>query len=369
MRINDKLMTVVTGAVLAIGGAIVSLTFGEQHRQTETSDVVVVAGLSVPAQGQGIAAGTDRDVIVAAIEPETRAQTDGARIDLAGISIFDGEPVLAAPSEFSEIIMTRTPVELATPAFPKIVLGTPDVDVNIADLVQVPLVEAASCGLDVRATPIFGARVELKVVAPCHPDVVATIKHAGLTFKERLDAQGILELKVPAFAEYARFDIALADGTTSVVGAYVAGLSSLERVGIAWEGENDTFLHALQNGAALGSEGHIWRLNPASFAQARMSGGGYMSMLGNPELDDAALVQVYTLPMRARARAQIVELQIETLRGDTACGQEMAMRIAHHRVKSGAAQSEVSVTLPACGSEQDSLVLKNTVKDMKVARK
>jgi hypothetical protein len=398
MQINDRLMTLVTGAVLAIGGATASLFLGEDAGQEAPPQTIVVASLAtpsiptasdvamtrvdtdaivadapaqpdMPAKEDAAIAGVEAELIFAAVEPAKRAERDDAGTDLSEVAVLAEMPALAMPQDFSDITLTRTPAAFDTPSQPRVASNLPDLTFNIADLVKIPTVAQASCALDIRATPIFGARVTLKLIALCHPNVVVTIKHGGLQFKERLDADGAIELKIPAFAEYSRFDIELADGTTSTVGAYIAGLSALERVGIAWAGENDTFLHALQNGADIGDAGHIWRVNPNSFAKSRMNGGGYLVALGDPSIENAQLAQVYTLPQRAEKRAQIVELQIETLRADTACGGEMALRLAHHRVNSGAAQSKLSLNLPVCGADETSLLLKNTIKDMKVARK
>lgn len=359
MQINDRLLTVVTGVVLAIGGATASLFLGEDEAHIGDPNTVVVASTAPSVLPD----------VLTAIEPAQRAERADFKLDLNAFGELAVAPELAKPADFTDLMMTRTPAAVDMPKLPKVASGLPDMALDIADLVKIKPVEAASCALDLRATPIFGARVNLKLTAPCHPNVAVTIKHGGLTFKEQLDANGALELKVPAFAEYAQFEIELADGLTSTVGAYIAGLSGLERVGIAWNGADDTFLHALENGAAMGDDGHVWRVKPNSFAQARMNGGGYMLVLGDPSLKDAQLAQVYTLPTRPRKRAQIVELQIETLRGEYACGTGIDLKVAHHRAKSGAAQSELALTLPACGSEDTSLVLKNVIKDMKVARK
>ncbi len=359
MQINDKFLTVVTGVVLAIGGATASLFLGEDDAHITDPNAIVIASTAQPTLPN----------VLAAIEPAKREERGDFKLDLNAFGTLAVAPELAKPADFTDLVMTRTPSAIDTPELPKVAASLPDMPLNIADLIKIKPVEAASCALDIRATPIFGARVTLRLNAPCHPNVSVTIKHGGLQFKERLDKQGTLELKVPAFAEYSRFDIELADGLTSTVGAYISGLSSLERVGIAWSGADDTFLHALENGAKAGDTGHIWRVKPNSFAKARMSGGGYMMVLGDPTLENAKLAQVYTLPQRPRKRAQIVELQIETLRGEYACGTDIDLKVAHHRVNSGAAQSELSLTLPACGSEDTSLVLKNAIKDMKVARK
>lgn len=401
MRINDRLLTLVTGAVLAVGGATASLFLGEE--ETPTASPVVIASLAtpaltvsnldgnsdvvasdlsasgaittapampeIPANEDAVIAGVEAEIIVAAVEPNARETGDVTPTDLIDLDIVAIAPELAFPTDITDIVLTRTPVALDTPVAPRVTANLPSMAFDIAELVEIKTNDTASCALDIRATPIFGARVNLKLVAPCHPNVVVTIKHAGLQFKERLNAAGTLELKIPAFAEYSRFDIELADGMTSTVGAYIASLSAVERVGIAWAGANDTFLHAMENGAVAGGVGHIWRVAPNSYAKSRMNGGGYMVALGNPELENAELAQVYTLPQRSLKQAQIVDFEIETLRGEYACGANMSVRMARHRINSGAAQSELSLIMPACGSDDTSLVLKNAIKDMKVARK
>lgn len=359
MQINDRFLTVLTGVVLAIGGATASLFLGEDDAHINDPNAVVMASASQSVLPD----------VMAAIEPAHREERAEFKLDLNAFGDLAIAPELAKPADFAELVLTRTPAPIDMPDLPKVAAGLPNMPINITDLVKIKSVEAASCALDIRATPIFGARVTIKLNAPCHPNVDVTIKHGGLQFKERLDADGALELKVPAFAEYSRFDIELADGLTSTVGAYISGLSLLERVGIAWNGADDTFLHALENGADMGEDGHIWRVKPNSFAQARMNGGGYMMVLGDPTLKNAKLAQVYTLPQRPRKRAQIVDLQIETLRGEYACGTGIDLKVVHHRINSGAAQSELSLSLPACGSKDTSLMLKNAIKDMKVARK
>lgn len=387
MRINDKLLTFVTGVVLAVGGGAASLFLGDHGAEVGYKPNLTIASLSVPsiptqealpAQIRNDAtisrttptlptAEPETRVILAALEPATQKNDTGS--GLFEIAVLDGAPELAKPAEFSDIVLTRSFSEVPAPEMTRVATGLPSLKIDIAEQLNIPQINPISCDLDIRATPIFGARVQLKLTAPCHPNVIATIKHGGLQFKEVLDESGVLAIKVPAFEEYSRFDIELADGTKTTVGAYVAGMTSLERVGISWNGTNDTFLHAYQAAAKAGSDGHIWRLNTRSFAKARMSGGGYMTLLGNPDVKGAMLAQVYTLPATKRTAGQMVSLEIETLRGESACGENMHLKIALHRAKSGAAQSGLALVLPKCGAANSSLVLKNILKDMKVARK
>lgn len=392
MALNDKLLTVATGVVLAVGGAAASLLLGDHGTHGYQPNLTVAANLAAPqvptltdirptalvsdaplriaasAPPAKPEAETGR-MIFAAVEPATRTVPSAVRSDVITIAVQDGAPELATPADFSDIVLTRSIANVPAPKVTGLTNGLSVTLTDFKDALRIPQTPKVSCALDLRATPIFGARVKLKLKAPCHPNVNATIRHGGLQFKEKLNAAGQLELKVPVFAEYSRFDVELSDGTQSTVGAYIAGLSNLERVGISWKGANDTFLHAFQNGAGMGEAGHIWRLNPSDFALSRMEGGGYLAQLGDAGLSEPQLAQVYTLPLRMTAGQQIVSFAVETLRGETACGAAMKIQTARHQPNAKAGFRKISLRLPECGAVQTSLLLKNALKDMKVARK
>nr|WP_325248833.1 hypothetical protein [Amylibacter sp.] len=394
MALNDRLLTLATGAVLAIGGAAASLLLGDHGDSGYQPNLTVAANMSAPQiptasdifpslvtydapprinpetlPSEATQTPATDQMIFASVEPATRSTQSDAGADVITIAVLDGAPELATPADFRDIVLTRAIATVPAPEVSKIARGVPVTASDSTDFMRIPHTPKVSCALDLRATPIFGARVKLKLTAPCHPNVAVTIRHGGLQFKEQLDGAGHLELKVPVFSEFSRFDVELADGTQSTVGAYIAGLSTLERVGISWDGKNDTFLHAFQNGARIGDTGHIWRLNARDFAASRMDGGGYLTVLGNPDLKNAELAQVYTLPLRATERAQIVSFGIETLRGETTCGKTLNVKTASLQQNSGAAANTLSLRLPECGTLQSSLLLKNALKDMKVARK
>lgn len=394
MQITDRFLTIATGVVLAVAGGGVSLWLGEDH---STPDPVVVAALSVPHVSMPDLP-TERRLVVADVRtpdplytlqapdllaeaitaedaaPEKQAPlvfaavepgiTSDAGPDLAQptVSVADAAPEIAKLSEISGIVLTRSVSEFDAPSAPRVAAVEPSVGSGLKH-VTLPATPAADCALDVRATRLPGARVRLSLTAPCHPGVAVTVEHAGLRFKEQLNRQGYLSLKVPVFEEYAQFDIRLSDGTHTTVGAYVADLSALDRVGISWQGDDDTFLHARAAGSRFDGPGHVWRMRPGSFAQARMSGGGYLVSLGDPNLPDAVLAQVYTLP-HGPNRGTIVSVDIETLRQD--CAGRLGLSLATFGPRRGIIMKRLVTHTPACGSD-GSLVLKNVVKDLNVA--
>lgn len=391
MQITDRFLTITTGVVLAIAGGAASLWLGGEEKPGEplviaaltapevampsagaepsltVSDLGVTTLLPGPKAPRLDLAPVRQDVkdaqplILAAVEP---TMTGDARTDLAeaNVSVADVAPVIAKLSDIKGIVLTRSVTGIDAPSAPRVAAVEPSVGSGLQQ-VSLPATPAADCVLDVRVMRLTGARVRLSLAAPCHPQVDVVIEHAGLRFKERLDAQGKLALKVPVFAEFSRFNIILSDGTRTSVGAYISGLSSVDRVGISWSGANDTFLHARTAGSEWGGPGHIWRMAPRSYAEARMSGGGYLVTLGDPTLKKPMLTQVFTLPHRPN-RGALVSIEVETLRED--CGGRLDLALATHAPLRGAMTKRLVTRPAACGSG-DSLVLKNLVKDLNVA--
>lgn len=388
MPLNDKVLTLATGLFLAVGGGAASLWFGDHHGEKdivvatlgapnliapspEHTDVTlgpVIASMQEPVRVKDPAMpGVDRQstedtgLVFASVEPRANRPV-GA--DLAEIAVAAIAPEIADIAAITDIVLTRS-FELPDPPASNRSAAIQPVFGSGMKLVTLPAVPVADCALDVRATRLPGARVRLSIDAPCHPGVTATVEHAGLRFKEQLDNHGRLSLKIPVFEEYSRFDIRLSDGTQTTVGAYIADLSAVERVGISFAGADDTFLHATEVGADWDSDGHVWRLSPRSHARARATGGGYMTVLGNPDLPGARLVQVFTLPRRSNAGA-LVDFSIESLRSD--CGQSLDLRLARVGQDGATSQRQIDTKAMACG-EDGSLVLKNAVKAITLAQR
>lgn len=386
MRLNDRVLTVLTGVVLAAGAGAAALLLGDHGKRPE---VVVAALEPSPAEPPGAAlvlsdtsprdlaaaaapageapgapapseAPRDGAIVLASLEPEAaRAPAREVAPEVLQLSTA----ALPRIGEIRDIVLTRAAPEAPPPRAPRLAAVLPDAPDGL-QRIALPLQKITDCGLEVRVSRLTGARLRLRLEAPCHPGVPVTIEHAGLRFKERLDAQGRLSLKVPVFEEYARFDIRLPDGTATTVGAFVADLSRLERVGIAFSGSDDTFLHAMEPGATWDGPGHVWRLRPRSRAEAVIEGGGYMTLLGDPNLPDPELAQVFSMPRGKVAPPSPVEISVETLRD--ACGAPVSITLA--RLADGAPLLRTLTTTRAgCGGEA-SHVLKETLKPITLAQ-
>ena len=369
MALNDKMLTIITAVVLAAGGGAASLFLGD-HGDDRPELVVASVQPAAPApKSDGrVEVSTDREgAVVASIAPDAKAAKDTARADLVTIDVLAQAPELADISKITQIVPTRAWADVPNPSLPRVSTINTDQMPRGDVMFDQPVAPLVKCAPDVRVTQLTGARVLLKVTAACHSNSEVLIEHGGLRFKEKLDAEGKLSLKVPVFAEFSRFNITLSDGTRAEVGAYIAGLSQVDRVGISWSGADDMFLHGYVGGAAWGEETHVWRLNARSVSTARMFGGGYLVTLGNPNLDRPQLAQVFTLPHGGKNAGTFASVEVESLRGDVSCGGSLRLRTAQHTPQAGNGTQAVDVSLPKCGGDADSLTLKNLFKDMKVA--
>ncbi len=385
MQISDKSLTIATSICLAISVAVVGFVFREGKEPVEsnsslpTSSFTQMALVDSSAKTTGsyyldiapvnVPAKTSKPVrmlVFASLEPspgsdrspnrlgtiDFRAMTDAPQINLISES-KQTEGIVAIPSAAKSITAARSIANL--PQNSRTDLSSFDWRAQKSD----------NCSVELTTLSMTNARMKLAVAAPCHPNSEATFSYSGLQFRQRLGDSGRLELTLPAFSEFSEIDLILVDGTHASIGAYVAGLQSIERVGISWRGKDDTFLHAYEGSGTR--EKHRWRFSPGSVSRSHMDGGGYMTLLGDPNLDNPQLAQVYSHPSGRVPSANYVKLDVETLRGESDCGGELILRTAHYSPKAGYSRNTNRIHLTACGGENDSLVLNNIVKDLRMA--
>ena len=181
--------------------------------------------------------------VFASVEPATRTRVSPIDNSLHPGVLMEVAPELAAlaappvsePSSVYIVVLES----ITTASLPKKMSDQQRSDAAPSGYTRIP---ADFCNVEVRATPKSSARVQLRLHAKCHPNSVVTISHAGLQFQEKLGEFGQLALTIPAFSEFSVFGIELADGIKASAGAFVSGLSRIERVGISWSGTETTFL-------------------------------------------------------------------------------------------------------------------------------
>ena len=216
---------------------------------------------------------------------------------------------------------------------------------------------AVLCRVRVSAQAGIAAQVLLTVNAPCQPSTTVTIHHGGLSFREKLSAKGVLSLIVPAFSELAKFDVDLDDGQQKTAMAMVTGLARINRIAISWQGKNDIELLAVDR------ESHrISPENPRSLRQALLDNGGYVTVLGNPDLQDPVRAQVITF-FQASKQIKTVPVTLKL----TGCMPDFTIQTVRVQPNIGQSSSRLRLDATHCGKGSGNVVLNKVLESMTIA--
>jgi hypothetical protein len=228
---------------------------------------------------------------------------------------------------------------------------------------------AAQCDVTMTGTPMAAALVNLDLNAPCLPNERVTIHQNGMMFTDTTDAEGKLEVTVPALSEMAIFIASFSNTDGAVVSVHVDGTDAFSRAVVQSEIGSGVELHALEFGADYPDDGHVWSDAPGSVANAIAGKGGFVTLLGNPELQNGRMAQVYSYPTGLSTAAGDIDLSVEIAVTDGNCGQEIEAETLQDKATGGVKTQALDLTMPDCDAVGDYLVLKNMLDDLKVAAK
>lgn len=216
-----------------------------------------------------------------------------------------------------------------------------------------------------------GALVEIFLEAACHRGQRIEIRHAGLVFATRTSALGSATLLVPVLEPEAVIEAVFPNRRRAAITVSVPEAAAVDRVAVQWRGPAELVLHALEFGAVEGGEGHVWPGAPRSPEAALRLGGGFLLSLGDGALEDPARAQVYTLPHESETRTGTVRLVLEATGGANACATEVSASTLRREGEAGAASARIDLRfeLPPCGEPGQTLLLRNVVGDLKIARR
>lgn len=223
------------------------------------------------------------------------------------------------------------------------------------------------CGLSVTTTAIDGAQVALDIMDPCQPHSRVVIEHSGLNLTGRTDVMGLLTMDVPVFETPAFFTVRMPDGTSESSLAIVPDLGGYYRVGLQWNENRALELHALEFGATYGEAGHIWQGSAGSVDRALSGEGGFVTQVGDADVDSPMLAQIYSLPRDTLDTTGNVRLSIEAPVTEANCGQDTLARTLELEEDGSVAVIELTFTFPGCDAVGDYLVLQNLLQDLRVA--
>lgn len=245
---------------------------------------------------------------------------------------------------------------------------------TLAQPVAIPEVAAqtvaapsADCDVTLSAEPEAAALVTLVMEAPCRADEQLTVAHAGLRFTDTVAEDGLYMVTIPALTEEARFSITFTNGDTVTTRHMMPTVRDYDRVAIQWEGDSGLQLHALEFGARYGDSGHVWSGAPQTSLRGVRAQGGFLMRLGNAAIQNAEIAEVYTFPSSRMARAGTIRVTVEAEVTEQNCGQEVG-GVAFQPGADGSLQdTALTLAIPACDAVGDILVLKNLLRDLKVA--
>jgi hypothetical protein len=180
------------------------------------------------------------------------------------------------------------------------------------------------------------------LVAPCLPSQDLVIAHAGLVYSAQTMATGSLLFSLPALKSPAQVDVRFSSGEVATASVDIADMAGVQRVAVQWPFADGFDLHAFENGAEFGADGHIWKDAPATPNVADVAQSGYLTQLGDPDVDMPLMAQVFTYDATATT-----DLMLEASVTSTGCAQELMGDVLF--AAGGAVEkAEVIMAMPEC---------------------
>lgn len=224
-----------------------------------------------------------------------------------------------------------------------------------------------NCKASLVAEAGAAAMVNLTLSAPCLSGDRVTIHHSGLKFTEIVGGDGDLSVMVPAMSEKAVFVVAFTNGDGAVAQTNVESLAFYDRVAVQWKGKSGIELHAREFGADYGTDGHVWRGGPRDILAVGGGEGGFLTQLGNTDVIDALMAEVYTFPSgTAQTEGKVLlslEAEVTAENCDTAVSAQTLEVLPDGELR----VHEMEMNIPGCDATGEFLVLKNLLEDLTVA--
>lgn len=382
-----KKQRIITASVTVLAAAVTA------HLMQRGSDDVARMAAVAPASAGIMAAPTtpsadltpERDpnpvTVVAkpaAVEPMTTATPVEAPTEVSFVASV-GAPESTAPSPaLSYPEMPRPPKDASMPA-PLPAHGS-ELRSRMATVVPkaVALIEAAapevkrsefglSCGAMLTALPKDAAMVGLTLTDPCRGNQVFTLEHGPLTFTASFDQLGTYKVDVPALSADALFAVRFDDGEMIEAQANVPMADQIDRVALFTNGQAGLGIHALEFGADYEQDGHVWSGSRRDAGSVAKMGGGFVTLLGDNTLPQAQLAEVYTFPANTKHREGVVRLSIEAEVTAFNCGKDIAGQTLQKEAGQVSAPVSLTLAMPDCDAIGEFLVLKNLLRDLRIA--
>lgn len=304
---------------------------------------------------------------------------EGATLTNAGAAVLDVEEIVLTSAEYADkliapkaeesVTLTAAEEMVAPKAEPLPVVQTADVaEISNSDMPAASEAQMeAACEITATARTVAAAMVKLSLSAPCLPQERVTVHHEGMLFNQSTDDAGAFDITIPAMAVDATFVVAFTNGEGAVAQTTVEELGDFDRVAVQWKGNAGFELHAREFGADYGSEGHVWSGAMRDMTYAVTGQGGFISTLGDPDVPDGLLAEVYTFPANAVQNEGDVALSVEVVVGQNNCGVEIEAKTLQTFSGKDITSRNLTLSVPDCDATGNFLVLNNLFEDLKVA--
>lgn len=260
-------------------------------------------------------------------------------------------------------------IPVRTAALGGAVIAEPSAPITKKEVISEPVAEdTASCDVTMTAIPGVAAMVDVELNAPCLPNERVTFHHNGMMFTQSTDENGQVALTVPALAKNAVFIAAFANGDGALANAQVTSLDYYDRMVVQSKASGNLHINAYEFGAEYRGKGHITAASERTIDDATNGVGGIVTSLGDPDIAEALVAEVYTFPSAASLKAGDVVVSVDAEVTIDNCGLQVEAQTLEVRRGGKMKVQDLTLAVPACDALGDFLVLQNLLEDLKVAR-
>lgn len=220
-----------------------------------------------------------------------------------------------------------------------------------------------SCSISLDVTHFRGDMVTLELDAPCQMGVPVTVRHEGLFFTVVTSDIGRVTAKMPVLNRQAVFSVEMPDGSTISTEALVQEANDYDHVAVMWSGDTGLQIHAYEPSGA-----HVWGNAPQNISIAIKGRGGYVTRLGSTDFPEAKQAEIYSFPRRQIRKSGVVRLALSAAVTPYTCGKNRVAKTLQPGVNGGNTLVDLVLNMPACDSGVRNLVLKNIIRDLKIAQ-
>jgi hypothetical protein len=295
--------------------------------------------------------------------PQPKLASEELKLTPTNLETVAAGEVAITPTPAPEPEPVRLPPAPLAQALPPVVLPQAQANVPAAEDTSEQALATDACPSSLDLAVAENAMLSVTLIASCHPNERVVLKHAGLAVSAQTTLTGAIFTDLPALERDAKVEVLFKDGSSLSSSIEVPEIASVRRFAIEWQADDAFQLHGFENGAGYGDKGDVSGANPNRPAAGVPASGGFLSVLGDSTTENPLLAEVYTFPVEAGAKPDVV---VEAAVTASTCGREM---LGETLLSLGGTvtSSDLTVAMPECDAIGDYLVLNNLVPDMTIA--